>query len=119
MFYKQNEGIRFSAVCWYVFVTKWKLISSQGLILYSSQLNVIWNNFFSREEKAPSCFFEQAKTEGHLGVDLGLLRVTCGPFVVHWKESGLPFSRWGSVKSRLSRRRPLWGAEFWHKPPRR
>ena len=35
--------------------------------------------FFNREEKAPSCFFEQAETEGHLSVDLDLLRVTGWP----------------------------------------
>lgn len=35
--------------------------------------------FFNREEKAPSCFFEQAETEGHLRVDLDLQRVTGWP----------------------------------------
>ena len=43
------------------------------------QLSVMCSNFFNGEEKAPSCFFEQAETEGHLGVDLGLQRVTGWP----------------------------------------
>lgn len=37
------------------------------------------SNFFNGEEKAPSCFLEQAETGGHLGVDLGLQRVTGWP----------------------------------------
>lgn len=89
MFYKQNEGIRFSAVCLYVFVTKWKLISSQGLIIYSPQLNVTRSIFFffNRKEKAPSCFLEQARQKAILEP----AESHRGPFVLQWKQRGSHF----------------------------
>lgn len=60
------------------FCNKMEINLFPGLLIYYPHLNGICSNFFfffNREEKAPSCFFfEQAETEGHLGVGLGLLR---------------------------------------------
>lgn len=96
MFYKQNKGIRFSAVCLYVFITKWKFISSQGLIIYSPPLNVICSNFFfNGEGKAPSCSFEQVETEGHLGAALGLLGVTGWPLCFVMEGAWAPIFQGG------------------------
>lgn len=103
MFYKQNEGIRFSAVCLYVFVTKWKLISSQGLIIYSPQLNVTRSIFFFliERKRLPAAFLNKRDRRP----SWSLLRVTGAPLFCSGSR--------GAPIFQLSRRWPSWRAEFW------
>lgn len=65
------------------------------------QLSAMCSHFFIGEEKAPSCFLEQAETEGHLGVDLGLQSRWVAPLFYDGRRVGFHFPGGGRWRAGL------------------
>lgn len=70
--------------------------------------------FLIEKKKLPAAFLNKPKQKDILESIWICWESLGGPFVLQWKESGLSFSRWGSVRNSPSRCGTPWCAEFWH-----